>query len=234
MTDTDRELSLQEEDRLPWLEAVDHDDDEERGTGSRMLGFVLLALAALGLLVGGSWWLRTHKQGPQGDGTLIAAKEGDYKVKPNDPGGMKVEGQGDSTFAASQGAEANGKVDPNAKTEAPVALAKHGATPDAKPVAAGKTSVSAPVGAAAGKLAVSALPTAGGGVVQLGAYGSHALAEHAWATASAGTPTLAKLAHAIESAQVGGRTVYRLRANAGTAAAASTLCHSIGNCMVVR
>ena len=111
MTDTDRELNLQDEDRLPWLEAVETDDEDEGVSGSKLAGLVLAGLLALGVLIGGIWWLRSQQQGPQGDGTLIAAQEGDYKVKPDAPGGMKVEGQGDASFAASEGAEANGKTD---------------------------------------------------------------------------------------------------------------------------
>ena len=93
MTDTDRELNLQDEDRLPWLEAVETDEDDEGVTGSKLVGLVLAGLLALGVLVGGIWWLRGQQAaGPGGDGTLIAAQEGDYKVKPDEPGGMKVEG----------------------------------------------------------------------------------------------------------------------------------------------
>ena len=46
MTETDRELSLQDEDRLPWLEAVE-DDEEEGLSSSKILGFVLASLVAL-------------------------------------------------------------------------------------------------------------------------------------------------------------------------------------------
>ena len=134
MTDTDRELSLQEEDRLPWLEAVETDEEDEGVTGSKLMGLVLAGLLAIGVLVGGIWWLR-NQQGPSGDGTLIAAQEGDYKVKPDEPGGMKVEGQGDASFAASEGAEANGKVDVNATPEAPVAVVKQSQVAAAKPAA---------------------------------------------------------------------------------------------------
>lgn len=234
MTDTDRELSLQDEDRLPWLESVDHDDEDEGVSNTKMLGFVLAALLALGLVVGGTWWLRAQGDGPKGDGTLIAAQEGDYKVKPNDPGGMKVEGQGDSAFAASEGAEANGKVDMAAKPEAPVAVVKEPAAAAAKPVAVGKATVSAAVAPVASKLAAAPLPTAGGGIVQLGAFGSQATADQAWGAMVAKTPALGRLSKSVEQANVNGKSVYRLRANAGTAAAAAALCRSLSNCMVVR
>ncbi len=234
MTDTDRELSLQDEDRLPWLEAVDNDDDRYDGdSNTRMLGFLLAALLLLGLVVGGTYWLRSQKQGPEGDGTLIAAQEGDYKVRPDAPGGMKVEGQGDAAFAASEGAEASGKVNMAAKPETPVAVVKQPTNAVAKPVASGTGSVSASMAAGQTKLAATA-PLAGPGLVQLGAFGSKAIADQAWTSLAARNGTLARLSHTVEMANVNGRTVYRLRANAGTPAAAAQLCAAVGNCMVVR
>jgi hypothetical protein len=234
MTDTDRELSLQEEDRLPWLEAVETDEEDEGVTGSKLVGFVLAGLLALGVLVGGIWWLRSQQQGPSGDGTLIAAQEGDYKVKPDEPGGMKVEGQGDASFAASEGAEANGKVDLAAKPEAPVAVVKQTQVPAAKPATpAAKPAVTATLAAPATTPLAAPAPS-GGGLVQFGAYGSQATAEEAWGTLSAKNPTLARLSKSILPAAVGGKTLYRLRANAGSPAAAAALCAKVGNCIVVK
>jgi SPOR domain len=226
-------LSLQEEDRLPWLEAVETDEEDEGVTGSKLMGLVLAGLLAIGVLVGGIWWLR-NQQGPSGDGTLIAAQEGDYKVKPDEPGGMKVEGQGDASFAASEGAEANGKVDVNATPEAPVAVVKQSQVAAAKPATpAAKPAVTAPLAApATTPLAVPA--PSGGGLVQFGAYGSQASADEAWATLSTKNPALARLSKSVLPAAVGGKTFYRLRANAGSPAAAAALCAKVGNCIVVK
>ena len=234
MTDTDRELSLQDEDRLPWLEAVETDDEDEGVTGSKLMGLVLAGLLAIGVLVGGIWWLRNQQQGPQGDGTLIAAQEGDYKVKPDQPGGMKVEGQGDASFAASEGAEANGKVDMAAKPEAPVAVVKQNQVAAVKPAAApAKPMVSAPLAPSTGAPLAAPAPS-GGGLVQFGAYASQATADEAWVTLSAKNPVLARLSKSILPAAVGGKTLYRLRANAGSPAAAAALCAKVGNCIIVK
>ena len=46
----------------------------------------------------GIYWFKQH-QATDGNGALIAAQEGDYKVKPDDPGGMKVAGEGDTAIA---------------------------------------------------------------------------------------------------------------------------------------
>lgn len=238
MTDTDRELNLQDEDRLPWLEAVETDEEDEGVSGSKLALLVLALLLCVGVLVGGTWWLRNQQQTPSGDGTLIAAQEGDYKVKPEEPGGMKVEGQGDASFAASEGAEANGKVDMTATTEAPVAVVKENqvaaATP--APVAApvAKPAVSAPIAPQAAPKPLVAAAPAGGGLIQLGAYGSQASAEEAWGRLAAKSPALAKLSKSVIPAAVGGKTLYRLRANAGSPAAASALCAQVGNCIVVK
>lgn len=233
MTDTDRELSLQEEDRLPWLEAVETDEEDEGVTGSKLVGLVLAGLLGIAVLVGGIWWLR-NQQGPSGDGTLIAAQEGDYKVKPDEPGGMKVEGQGDASFAASEGAEANGKIDVNATPEAPVAVVKQSQVAAAKPAApAAKPAVTAPLTAPATTPLAAPAPS-GGGLVQFGAYGSQASADEAWATLSTKNPALARLAKSVLPAAVGGKTFYRLRANAGSPAAAVALCAKVGNCIVVK
>ena len=232
MTDTDRELGLQDEDRLPWLEAVENDDEEEGLSASKLLGFILAALIALGLVIGGIWWLR-GQQGPTGDGTLIAAQEGDYKVKPQDPGGMKVEGQGDAAFKASEGAEANGKLDMSAQPEAPVVGTKAPAAGPV-PVAAGTKSVTTAVPATGAKM--PPVPAVGGTMIQLGAYSSQVGADQTWAAVAAKVPGLS--GKSVLPAAVGGKTVFRLRASAGTPAAADALCAKVKSagtpCMVVR
>ncbi len=230
MSDTGPELGLRDEDRLPWLEAVESEDDGEGLASGKLIAFLIAGLAAIGLVVGGVWWLRSQKEEPQGDGTLIAAPQGDYKVKPDAPGGMKVEGQGDSAFAASEGAEANGKVDTAAQPEVPVAVPK--AAPVAvKPVTVAKPAVTTPMPPSGGKLVP---PAPSGTLIQLGAYDSEAVANTAWRALAAKTPALAKLPKLVIKANVGGKTYYRLRADAGSQADAAALCGQVGNCMVVR
>jgi hypothetical protein len=240
MTDYDRDNVLEDEDRLPWLEAVESDEDEDGLSASKLLGFLAVAVIALGLVVGGVAWLRSQSAGPSGDGTLIAAQEGDYKVKPEDPGGMKVEGQGGATFAAAEGAEANGKVDVGAKPEVAVAGTKVAKTP----AAAGAKAVTTALAPATAKLPaaptvpVATITPAGTSLIQLGAYGSQVGADQTWATLSGKIPGLATMPKSVAAAAIGGSTVYRLRANAGTADAAAAMCgkvKAVGNpCMQVR
>ena len=56
MTDTDREgLELSEEDRLPWLEAVEDADEDEGISPAKLAGGVIGALVALGVVIAGVW-----------------------------------------------------------------------------------------------------------------------------------------------------------------------------------
>jgi SPOR domain len=237
-TEQDRELGLQDEDRLPWLEAVEEDGDIDRVSTGRLIAFVAAALLALGFVVGGVWWLQGQKPGPQGDGALIAAAEGDYKVKPAAPGGMKVEGQGDATFAASEGAEASGTVDANGASEAPVIVPAATPKPVVEPVVAARPVVTAAVPASGGVLKAPTPKTvaqgAPGTVIQLGAYESESVANAAWTRLASANADLATLQKIVVAANVGGKTYHRLRANAGTAANANAICAKVGNCIVVR
>ncbi len=100
---------------------------EEGVSAARLIAGLVVALVALGLVVGGVYWLKQRAGGPgtsAADPTLIAAAPGPYKVKPADAGGMQVKGQGDSSYAASEGADPNAKIDLSAIPEAPVAKGK--------------------------------------------------------------------------------------------------------------
>ena len=232
MSETGPELGLRDEDRLPWLEAVESEDDGDGISSGKLIALLLSGLGAIILVVGGVWWLRSQDAAPKGDGTLIAAPQGDYKVKPDAAGGMKVEGQGDSTFAASEGAEANGTIDTTAQPETPVITQKPAAAlQPAKPVIVAKHEVTTAMPPSGGKLLP---PTVPGAWVQLGAYESEAVANSAWRALVAKTPALAAMPKSVVAANVGGKTYYRLRANAGSPANATSICGQVSNCMIVR
>ena len=69
---------------------------------------------------------------------------------------------------------------------------------------------------------------AGGGVstalVQLGSFASEGEANAAWTKSSKRFAYLAPLGKSVQKAEVNGRTVFRLRVNAGSVGAASELC----------
>lgn len=244
MSDIDRGRAGGDDDRLPWLEPVE--EDRAAGPGAaKTIAAVLVALIVIGLVVGGIFWLSAGRTGA-GSGELIAAPEGEYKVKPDQPGGMKVEGEGETAFAASDGRETNASIDLSAIPETPVAGAgsvtaadaaaggnEQGrvmpetaatATPvpvkplvTARPVAAPVAKAApAPVHAARAEPAAS---PGGGAQIQLGAFGSEAKANAAWKTLSTRFTFLAPLTKSVTPVASGEKTLYRLRATGGQAKA---------------
>lgn len=220
MTDSNRDedLGLDDPDRLPWLETADGYEYEESASPLKVAGLVLAGLALLAAIVGGIYWIqRNQSGGASGNGELIAAQKGDYKVAPADREGKNFEGEGDAAFAASEGKKVEVSIDPakaKAAAQAPQAAPPATAgTPDATP--------------------------AGAGFVQLGAFSDSAKADHAWAAMGKRFGFLSGLNRRIaEGASEGGRKVYRLQAVAANPAAAQQLCAKLKaageNCMVVK
>lgn len=198
---TDLHAPYDEEDRLPWLEPVEEAEEPEGPSTAKLIGAVILGLVLLGAAVGGYFWFTGGATG--GRGELIAAPEGEYKVKPDDPGGMEVEGEGDTAFAASEGAEPKARIDFSAVPEAPVV-----AQPKAKEAAPAPKQVEAQPPA----------PAAEGGTIQLGAFSSQAGASSAWKALADRFGYLEPLSHSVVPVQSGGRTLYRLRASGPEAA----------------
>ena len=169
------------------------------------------------MLAGFTGLQRNQTGGSAGNGELIAAQEGDYKVKPDEAGGKTFEGEGDSAFAASEGKKTGATIAPAAKTGDAKAVAKAVGT---KPATTGP----APAGAV---------------MVQLGAFGDSAKADTAWAGLSKRFGFLAGTNRRIaEASGEGGRKIFRLQAITANAAAAQQLCAKLKaageNCLIVR
>ncbi|GAA0668453.1 hypothetical protein FHT00_000307 [Sphingomonas insulae] len=222
------DMDLREEDRLPWLETVEPDEDRGAPIG-KVIAMVVLGLAVLAAIIYGIYALQTRQSA---DGQLIAAQEGDYKVKPDDPGGLKVKGEGDAAIATSAGKAGNGSIDLNAVPEKPVEGRR--VAPNAKPSPTGGSNAVAQVPASGGRL-VAARPVtvqrnaaantgSSGSLVQLGAYPSQVAADTAWNGFSKRFSYLAPLGKSVQSVATGGRTLYRLRVNAGSANQAADIC----------
>lgn len=222
------EIHLRDEDRLPWLETVEPDEPEDSGV-ARMVILVLIGLALLAAIVFGIFKLQQRPLNGQGE--LIVAQEGDYKVKPDDPGGLKVEGEGDSAIAASAGANGSAAIDLKAVPEAPITGQRANAAPPASP---GAARTQADVPGATGRLTATApmaapkrsIPgaTSGGTLVQLGAFPSESVANAAWSAIAKRFNYVATLAKTVQPADVNGRKVFRLKIDAGSPAAASDIC----------
>lgn len=214
------------EDRLPWLETVEEEYREPRSLG-RIAATAVLALLVIGIAVAGYFWLQRN-QGVAGNGELIEAQKGDYKVKPDQPGGMKVEGEGDQVFATSQGTAGNASINAGALPEAPV---------DGKKVAAGAP---AAAGSKTAKLTVPAAnqpqprtaptsapaPAAGGAgsLIQIGAFPDEAGANTSWARMSKRFAYLAPLGKSVAKGESNGKAIWRLRVNTGSNGQARELC----------
>ncbi|WOE74606.1 SPOR domain-containing protein [Alterisphingorhabdus coralli] len=93
-------------DRLPWLESAE-DYDGESVSPLRILFFLLLGLVLIGAVVAGIYLYQQRDQQTvsAGEGELIKAPKGDYKVRPEDAGGKTFEGTGDASPAAAEGQE---------------------------------------------------------------------------------------------------------------------------------
>ncbi len=220
------EPGFDDPDRLPWLDTADQ-YDEGGMSPIKLAGTVLGILALIGLIVGGIWWLQNRNQGVGlGDGTgeLIAAPEGDYKVKPADAEGRSFEGEGDVAQATADGRDVN-TVKPATTGEAtPVATATAKAGQgDAAQAAAGGATASA---------------TTGTGLVQLGAFDDAASAEKMWTVLSTRYAFLGSLQKKVTTGTVEGRQKFRLNAVTADADAAQKLCAQLkaagGACFIPR
>lgn len=239
MSDNTRDsLDLQDEDRLPWLEAVDEGDDDEGVSLVRLVLLVIAGLAFLGAVIGGIYWLQS-RSGGGGDGTLIAAPEGDYKAPADNPDARHFEGEGDASFATSEGVEDAGKIDPSRLPEAPVTtpgVVKPQPAAPARPSPKVKAAVADKTGVATAPKP-AAQPSAGGALIQLGAYATQRGAEQAWTALTKRFDYLEGLEKSVSPVDVNGATLYRLRARAGSSGQASELCGKLKvageNCLAV-
>lgn len=198
---TDARTGTADDDRLPWLEAVDEEEGTEGPSPVKLIAAVVIGLVAIGLVVAGLFWIGNRDGGVSEDGELIEAPDGPYKVQPDRPGGMQVEGQGGTAHAASEGQQPQGNLSMNVP-EAPVTAGA--AEPSARPP--GRPEAAPPA------------PAAGGPTIQLGAFSTQAAANNAWRALSGRFRYLAPLSHSVSPVQSGGRTLYRLRASGPNAA----------------
>jgi cell division septation protein DedD len=218
--------------RLPWLEPVEDEDDYPAPTGGNWLKWAMILLA-IGVLLAIAAVLVTRWQAGRGDvGELIRADPRPYKVRPADPGGLKVDNNDRIAQRTGVGGDIDSPLDLTAIPEQPIVGA--GAPPIADAAPPRLPAGPAPKSEAAGTPAtpasapVPARPTAAdapsrpaapnGGSVQLGAFSSTATAEQAWKKLSKRFGYLEQLDHVVLPVQSGDKTLYRLRASGGPGA----------------
>ncbi|WP_417622662.1 SPOR domain-containing protein [Parasphingorhabdus sp.] len=212
MSDTNSDsLDLDDEDRLPWLESADDYDEDGEYSPVRVALFVGAGLLLLAAIVGGIYWLQNRDGGGlDGTGELIAAQEGDYKVRPDDPQAKQFEGEGDASFAASEGKDTPAQLGDPVEREAPIRK------PDVAP----------------------ATENAESALIQLGAFSSASLADRSWAGYARRFESIGSLPKKILQGTVDGGTIYRLNAVAPSREEAQEICNNLKaageSCLVVR
>jgi len=213
--------------QLPWLAAVE-DEDEPRGVSARkMLAALVVVLLAAALVAATFFWIGRRDASGNGPPELIKAEPGPYKVKPPNPGGLNVAGDSETAFETSAGEDKDAQLDLSKVRETGIAPVPPATAP--KATAPDKPKETAP--------AVAEAPKATGGtgsVVQLGAFANKAQAERAWSALSARFPAVGALSKMIVPFPGG----IRLRGGAASPADARQVCQTLKaageNCFVAQ
>jgi hypothetical protein len=205
-----------DEDSLPWLQEVE-DEDAPRGISARaMLAGLLVVVLIAAAVAGGFYWLGSRGDGVAGEPELIRAPDTPYKVKPDNPGGLDIAGESQTTFETSAGQDVDSKLNLGATgredvtTVAPKEEPKPADQPAATPASKPEPPKAVPPGAA-------------GSVIQLGAFANRAQAERAWTALSSRFSSVAGLNKMIVPFSGG----IRLRAAASSPAQAQEVCNAL-------
>lgn len=213
--EAEEQLALDDDDdALPWLED-DGDYEDEGGFDARLIWVALVGLLVIGGVLFAGWWFTRDAPDPElaADGSTIAAPDGPYKERPEDPGGREVAGTGDTAFEVAEGQTRRGRLSDESETPEPSIDMDQGAGEDAGEAAAADQGADEP----------------GAVYVQIGAFTSRADANQAWVSARGRYSVLSGLRHRIVEAEVNGATVYRLQAITGDRASGDSTCRAIRN-----
>ena len=224
MTD---QRSAYDDGQLPWLQAVE-DEDEPRGVSARkMFAALAVVLFAVLIVAAAFFWLGRREAAGNGPPELIEAPAGPYKVRPPNPGGLDVAGESETAFETSAGEDTDAQLDLSKMSETPVAR-----PPEAAPRPGFSTEAKAPPKA---EPAEPQPPTVTkGSVVQLGAFANQAQAERAWTALSSRFPAIGNMGKLVIPFSGG----IRLRATASSPAEAKQACQMLKaageNCFVAQ
>lgn len=212
-----------DEDSLPWLQEVEDEDAPSGISGRAMFVGLVLVLALAAAIAAGFFWVGRSDVAAGSAPELIRAPEGPYKVKPQDPGGLDIAGESQTTFQTSAGQDVDSRLDLDVEGEQvapkpPKAQPKSDAPGDAKAVEPAEVPAPAPVPAAS---------AASGSMIQLGAYKNVAQAERAWTALSTRFNALSGLSKVVVPYSAGGSSGYRLRAAAGSPDEARQACAAL-------
>lgn len=211
--------------QLPWLQAVE-DEDEPRGVSARkMLAALMVVLLAGAIVAATFFWMGRRDAQINGPPELIRAEPGPYKVKPPNPGGLDVVGESETAFQTSAGQDSDAQLDLSKVPEAPVTPPPREEPKRLPPNETKEPLPPEPAPKPAG---------AKGSVIQLGFFDNQAQAERAWSALSARFPSIAGMNKLIVPYSGG----IRLRAAAGSPGEARQACQALKvageNCFVAQ
>lgn len=212
MTDATRGDALDDDDRLPWLEAV---EEEESGPSPvKLIAAVVIGLIVIGVVVGGLFWAANRSSG---GGEELISSPGAYKVPAPEAGGLQLDNSAQTQIATSEGIQQNAQL--AGRPQAPAQQ------PAQQPATAAQPAPQAQQPAApAPAPAPRQQPRLSGPTIQVGAFPSQAAAEGEWRRLASRFPYLGGLQHQVMVHQRGGQTFYRLRA---AGADASSVCRRL-------
>jgi hypothetical protein len=211
-----------DEDSLPWLQEVE-DEDGPRGISAKaMLAGIIVVLVIAAAVAGGFYWLGSRDGGLSGEPELIRAPATPYKIKPDNPGGLDIAGESETTFQTSAGQDIDSRLNLGATGTEDVIAQPAPEQPAGNTVAAveepAKPAPPPPAPKPSG---------AAGSVIQLGAFKNTAQAERAWAVLSARFGALSSMTKMVVPYSANGSSGYRLRAAASSPDAARAVCQTI-------
>ncbi len=228
-------------DDAPWLDEGEHDEDGPTHTlvGRRLFwGMIaLLAILAIGIIVGillVSGRDSTPIDVPAvGEEIPVLSAPGPWKEKPTGPNvdGIPVEGQGQVLFGTGNGRDPQAEIDLGAMPEdplpRPVAEPENVMPADMDEVQAVVEQVTPPTRPSRQvqpKMIEAPAPAAHGSSLQLGAFSSESRARAAFKSLAERYRYLDGLEPLILPVVSDGKTLYRLRTSAGSAAEAREIC----------
>ena len=210
-----------DEDSLPWLQEVE-DEDGPRGISARAMLIGLIAVLLIAAAVaGGFYWLGSRGGGIAGEPELIRAPATPYKVKPENPGGLDIAGESETTFQTSAGQDIDSRLNLGATGREDVTAE------DVQQQSAGEAATTEKAAQPAPLPPAPKPSGAAGSVIQLGAFKNTAQAERAWAVLSARFGALAGMTKMVVPYSANGSSGYRLRAAASSPDAARQACQAI-------
>jgi hypothetical protein len=222
-----------DEDSLPWLQEVE-DEDAPRGISGRamFIGLVIVLLLVAAIAAAFFWLGNRSGPGASDEVELIKAPATPYKVKPQDPGGLDIAGESQTTFETSAGQDVDSRLNLGATGREDVVTQ---APPKAEDEGNQAKAEAPPAPKAAPALSASA---SGGSVIQLGAFKNTAQAERAWTVLSGRFDALSGMTKMVVPYSANGSSGYRLRAAASSPEAARQACQAIQaggeSCFVAR